>query len=213
MTWLLTLLLWATPLPAQEVDTQTVVRGVQERYDSTADFTAAVEQEIVLASAGKTLSAKGKVAFKRPGKMLWTLRGREEQVIVADGSTLWFYEPEEKQVLRAPFQSAFRSTTPISFLTGVGRITENFEPSFQRSEDGRLDLILLPREKNGELGRLRLSVDEKTYDILGAEIVDALGNVTRIRFSDLRRNVGLTDDLFRFEIPVGADVIDAPIGY
>ena len=104
-----------------------VVRRVQERFDATADLSARVDQELVVASAGKTLRAKGTVAFKRPGKMRWHLSDGGTQVIVADGTTLWFYQPDEQQVLTAPFRAAFRSSTPISFLTGVGRLGDDFE--------------------------------------------------------------------------------------
>src|ERR1041385_3220262 len=108
-----------------------VVQRVQQRYDTTKDFTANVRQEMQLAKAEKTLTATGSVAFKRGGLMRWTLENHDRQVIVADGKTLWFYEPDEQQVLKAPFQVAFRSTTPISFLTGVGRIAEDFKATVE----------------------------------------------------------------------------------
>jgi outer membrane lipoprotein carrier protein len=197
---------------ASAVETGEVTRRVQERFDATADLTAAVNQELVVASAGKTLRANGTVAFKRPGKMRWDLIDGSTQIIVADGATLWFYQPEEKQVLKAPFQAAFRSSTPISFLTGVGRLSEDFAVRLDGDGEGVLHLALTPRKGEGELGRLRLTVDAHTYDIVGAEIVDPLGNITRLRFSDLRRNTGLQDAQFRFDVPPGVDVIEAPIG-
>ena len=208
----LLLLTGATPAEKQP-EVADFVRGVQQRYDNTADFTADVEQEIVVASAERTLRAEGTVAFKRPGKMRWVLRNHEEQVIVADGKTLWFYQPDEQQVLKAPFRAAFRSSAPISFLTGVGRITENFEVTLAEEKSGIVYLNLLPRERSGEVGRLRLAVEKATYDIVVAEVFDALGNETRIRFKSLSRNVGLPDEIFRFEVPAGVDVIETPIGY
>jgi outer membrane lipoprotein-sorting protein len=42
---------------------------------------------------------------------------------------------------------------------------------------------------------------------------DPLGNLTKLEFSNLRRNTGLGDALFRFDVPAGVDVIEAPIGY
>jgi outer membrane lipoprotein carrier protein len=189
-----------------------VTRRVQERFDATNDFTAAVNQELVAVSAGKTMHATGTVAFKRPGKMRWALAGGTAQVIIADGTTLWFYQPDERQVLKAPFQAAFRSSTPISFLTGVGRLSEDFDVTLDGEGDGVLQLALRPRRSEGEVGRLRLTVDARSYDIVGAEIVDPIGNITRLRFSDLRRNTGLDDAEFRFEVPPGVDVIEAPIG-
>lgn len=189
-----------------------IVDGVQKRLDDTGDFTARVEQEVVLASANRTLKATGNVAFKRPGRMRWELQDSERQIIVADGKFLWFYQPEDEQVIKSPFSAAFRSSTPVSFLTGVGRIREDFDVTLVREEDGRAELALQPRAAENDLGRLRLTVDTASYDIVQAEVRDALGNVTRLRFSGFERNVGLEDSLFRFEVPRGVDVIEAPIG-
>lgn len=203
---ILLLSLFAVPALAGDV-----VDKVQARYDQTRDFTATVRQELVLASGGKTVTAKGTVAFKKPGRMRWTLTDGVSQVIVADGRTLWFYEPDEQQVLKAPFQRAFRSSTPISFLTGVGRLRDDFDVTVETGDGGALRLRLKPRG-DADLGTLVLSVDPASYDIIGAEVTDPIGNVTKLRFSDLRRNVGLTDDAFRFEVPPGVDVVEAPIG-
>jgi len=189
-----------------------VADKVQGRYDATSDFTAAVRQELSLASGGKTSTATGTVAFKKPGKMRWDLREGASQVIVADGHTLWFYEPDEKQVLKAPFQTAFHSTTPISFLTGVGRLRDDFTVATVERGDGVLRLELSPRKADADLGKLRLNVDPTTYDIVGAEIIDPVGNQTRLFFTDLKRNVGLAESVFQFEIPPGVDVVEAPIG-
>lgn len=205
MSWMVLLALAASPVLADVVD------QVQARYDETHDFTAAVSQDLVMASGGKTLHATGTVAFKKPGRMRWSLTDGVSQVIVADGATLWFYEPDERQVLKAPFQAAFRSSTPISFLTGVGRLRTDFDATVEPPKDGRLLLRLQPRG-DADLGTLVLTVDAATYDIVGAEVTDPIGNVTRLRFSDLRRNVGLTDGAFTFEAPPGVDVVEAPIG-
>lgn len=189
-----------------------VVRKVQDRFDATTDFTAAVRQELVMASAGKTINASGTVTFKRPGRMRWELKNGVDQVIVADGQTLWFYQPDEQQVLKAPFQAAFRSTTPISFLTGVGRIADDFDVTVDGKAGDRIALSLRPRKGEGELGQLKLSVDATSYDIVGAQVTDPVGNITKLEFTDLRRNTGVGDALFRFEVPAGVDVIQAPIG-
>lgn len=208
----LALLLCGAAAGAEESAEQ-IVRRVQERYDSTADFTAHVKQELVLSSAGKTLSATGTVSYKRAGRMRWTLENHEKQIIVADGTTLWFYQPEEKQVLKAPFQMAFRSSVPISFLIGVGKIAEDFDVAVASSDDTRIRLDMTPRQGGTEVGRMQLTVDRAAYDVVGAEVKDPMGNVTRLEFSDLRRNVGLEDSVFHFDVPAGVDVVEAPFAY
>jgi outer membrane lipoprotein carrier protein len=199
-----------------------IVRRVQTRYDATRDFTADVKQEMLIASLGKTTTATGTVAFKKPGKMRWELTQGDPQVIVADGTTLWLYQPKEQQVLKAPFDAAFRSTTPISFLTGVGRIAEDFQVSIEGDgagggqpaatgpADTLVHLLLVPRRDAASVGRLRLTVTRDSGDIRGAEIQDPLGNISRLSFDHVRRNVGLADDQFVFHVPPGVDVITAP---
>lgn len=210
VVWIAACLL-AAAVPAQASEDDAVVDQVQARYDATRDFTARVRQELIPASGGKPVVASGTVTFQKPGRMRWTLTEGVSQVIVADGTTLWFYEPDAGQVLKAPFQAAFRSTTPISFLTGVGRLRDDFTVRVERAADAPLRLVLTPR-RDGELGTLILTADPATYDIVGAEITDPVGNVTRLRFSDLVRNGGVDEATFRFEVPPGVDVVDAPIG-
>ena len=195
------------------VEVQKIVQKVQERYDSTRDFTAKVTQEMTIASLGKTTAAQGTVAFKKPGKMRWELDHDAPQVIVADGSTLWLYQPKEHQVIKAPFDDAFRSTTPISFLTGVGNIAQDIDMSLEgaSANGGLVYLMLVPRRDSATLGKLRLTVASDSGEIRGAEIFDPLGNVSRLRFSDIRRNQNLPDKDFVFEVPPGVDVITPPI--
>lgn len=195
-------------------EVQDIVRRVQARYDKTTDFTADVTQEMTVASLNKTITTHGTVAFKKPGRMRWEFIEDDPQIIVADGTTLWFYKPNETQVFKAPFNAAFRSATPISFLTGVGRISEDFDAQLDGSSpDGEfLYLMLVPKRDAADVGRVRLTITRENADIRGAEVFDPMGNVSRLKLKDVRRNVGLSDAKFRFEIPEGVDVIDAPIG-
>lgn len=198
---------------AHALDAAALVRKVQQRYDTTNDFTAAVTQEMTIASLGKTTTASGTVAFKKPGKMRWEFDHDTPQIVVADGTTLWLYQPKERQVIKTPFREAFRSTTPISFLTGVGRLAQDFEASIAgTSDDGKLvSLTLVPRRDSAAIGTLRLTVARETGEIRGAEITDPLGNVSRLRFTDIRRNRNLPDDRFVFRIPPGVDVVTSPL--
>lgn len=206
------LLLAAATAAAAQPDGGEIARRVQERYDATEDFVADVTQEMMVASLGKTMVSEGTVAFKKPGRMRWEFDSEEKQVIVADGETLWFYRPAEQQVFKAAFDRAFRSTTPISFLTGVGRIGDDFEATLDgETEGGEFWILkLVPKTADPDVGQLRLFVSRDDADIRGAEVRDPLGNVSTLRFRNLRRNVGLKDDRFVFEIPPDVDIITAP---
>lgn len=189
----------------------TIVDKLQARYDTTAAFRAEFRQETLVKAVNDVQEARGIVAFKKPGRMRWDFRTPVEQLIVADGSTLWIYQPADQQALRAPFKAAFVSTTPVSFLLGVGRISENFraEPDPRGCTTERLTVRLVPKE-GGDVGSLGITVDAATYDIVEAAVTDPLGNVTNLGFSALERNVDIPESEFAFTPPKGVDVVDAP---
>jgi outer membrane lipoprotein carrier protein len=131
------------------------------------------------------------------------------QTLVSDGKFFWFYQPAEKQVLKTAFQQAFSSTTPASFLLGVGRLDQDFNISLTGETADGYQLRLTPKKDPEAIGLLDLVVSAKTFDILQATVTDPLGNVTRLHFSNIDRKASLDDTLFHFTAPPGVDVIEA----
>ena len=68
-------------------------------------------------------------------------------------------------------------------------------------------LKLLPREPTQELAYIILSVAKQNYQIDQVVSHNAYGDETRIGFSDFSFDIDPADDLFRFTIPAGADVV------
>jgi len=188
-----------------------IVRQLQARYDQTRAFRAGFVQETLVLALGERDQQRGTVAFQKPGRMHWTFTAPTRQEIISDGATLWIYQPAERQVLKAAFEAAFVSTTPVSFLAGVGRINDDFRvASGARACTAERAYVLLVPKNGQNLGSLELTVDRSAWDILGATVTDPLGNVTTVTFEDLERNVEIPVEAFTFEVPDGVDVIHAP---
>ncbi len=186
---------------------ETVVARLQARYDETDGFRADFVQEVTSATLGQTLRSRGQVFFKKPGRMRWEFT-EPQQLLIADGSALWLYQPSERQVVKTPFQHAFNSQTPISFLTGVGRLEEDFSVLPQGETSSVYQLRLTPKQAAEAIGLLDIEVSKETFDILQALITDPLGNTTRVSFTNIERETALGDDLFRFELPPGTDLVE-----
>jgi outer membrane lipoprotein-sorting protein len=99
----------------------------------------------------------------------------------------------------------------VSFLLGVGRITDEFRPEADRRGCTADRLYVRLASKKGEdIGALAFGVDRNTYDIVEAAVTDPLGNVTTLTFSAVERNVDVTDATFEFTVPAGVDVVTPP---
>jgi len=200
-----------TKAPSETAASATIVARLQARYDETEGFRADFVQEVTSATLGQTLTSRGQVFFKKPGRMRWEFTD-PRQLVVADGSALWLYQPSERQVIKTPFQYAFSSQTPISFLTGVGRLEEDFSVLLQGETRSVHRLRLTPKQAAEAVGLLDIEVSKATFDILQAVVTDPLGNTTRVSFTNIDRETALGDTLFRFELPPGIDLVEPLLG-
>lgn len=204
------LLLVLAFVPAHAADALGVaLKRLQERYESTktlrTDFTQTVESPTL----SSPIASHGTVAFEKPNRMRWEYAAPDAQTVVGDGETLWIYQPDQKQVIKATLGEAFQATTPVTFLAGLGRVQRDFEATLVREEKERWVLKLVPRKDAG-IGTLLLTVRKSDASVEEARITDPLNTVTDIKFANERRNVTIEPDLFKFTPPPGVDVVRPP---
>jgi outer membrane lipoprotein carrier protein len=198
--------LWS--FAAESNSAESIVDRLQKNYDATVDFIADFRQETEVKTLNRTLKAAGKVSFKRPGKMLWRYDEPKGQFVLADGKHLYFYQPEQNQVIKSPLKNAFRGDIPLSFLLGLGNLKKEFNATLKSTEENNYVLRLEPKGETGGFSEILLAVNKVSFDILWVSIRDAAANLTTIRFSGMRKGVALNDSLFQVQIPSGADVVE-----
>jgi outer membrane lipoprotein carrier protein len=189
---------------------QEVMSEIQSRYEKTNDFEADFIQEYISKVMRQPNRGEGKVYFKKKGMMRWDYTV-PNQKFVSDGHTLWYYQPEEKQVLVTDVLSVLKEKTPLAFLAGEGNLSRDFNllnlnESVSQKEDNYV-IELAPKEPIATLSKLTLTVDKKTYIVLQADVFDGFGNLTRTRFINTKTNVGVSNSFFQFAIPPGTEVI------
>lgn len=185
-----------------------VVEALQKSYDSTTDFVADFRQETEVKTLNRTMKAFGKLSFKRPGKMFWRYDEPKNQFVLTDGKHLYFYQPEQNQVIKSPLKNAFRGDIPLSFLLGLGNLKKDFTATLKASDDNQNVLRLEPKGEAGGYSEILLGVSKASSDILWVSVRDAAGNLTTLRFSAMRKGVGIQDSLFQVKIPEGADIVE-----
>lgn len=185
-----------------------ILDALQRTYDATVDFIADFRQETEVKSLGRSLKALGKLSFKRPGKMLWNYETPKGQFVLADGKHLFFYQPDQNQVIKSPLKNAFRGDIPLSFLLGLGNLKKDFNAMLKSSDDSQNVLRLEPKGEAGGYNEILVGVGKASSDIIWVSVRDAASNLTTLRFSSMRKGVGLKDKLFKAQIPSGADVVE-----
>jgi outer membrane lipoprotein carrier protein len=190
-----------------------VAERIQKFYEATQDFQAAFQQEYFSKVLGRKKSSSGFVYIKKPGKMRWDYKQPRPKHFVADGKALYIYDPELEQVMVDRAFSGSDLTTAVTFLWGQGRLADEFAIAFYGRGDlggpQHYVLEMLPK-KSARFKKLVMVVEKKTFKVIETVVEDPGGNVNHIFFANISTNVGLKDESFRFEIPEGVDVIEAP---
>jgi outer membrane lipoprotein carrier protein len=184
--------------------------AVQQKYDRVKDFSADFTHSYEGGVLKKKTTERGTVQIKKPGKMRWEYTTPDKKTFVSDGHTMYSYIPADKQVIRSPVPPDDEATTAVLFLAGKGSLTRDFTVSYvDGAPEGTWSLRLDPRQKQRDYDWLVLGVDATTLHIRSLTAADQQGGRSTFQFSNYRDNTGLTDSVFAFKIPKGADVITA----
>ncbi len=198
----LTLALTTAPAPPSEADLRAL--RIEARHRRAGDLVARFTQTYRSGMLGRQIVEKGTVSVKPPGRMRWEYRDPEQKTFVADGSTFYFYVPADRQVIVR--KQAGERGLPALLLSGRSNVLREFAVTAEPDSGERARLKLVPRQADPEVQAVFLESDGQDR-IRAIEVVDTQGGRSRFDFDDLRENVGLKDDLFRFKVPSGVEVV------
>ncbi|MGA7801887.1 MAG: outer membrane lipoprotein chaperone LolA [Gammaproteobacteria bacterium] len=176
-------------------------------FDGLKTLQADFDQQVLGQHGGVLQQAVGQLWISRPDRFRWDYTKPYRQVIVADGTNLWTYDDDLQQATVKPLSEALVGT-PATLLSGEAPPEKLFKVSDAGSRDGDQWVELVPRSRNSHYQSIRLGFNARTLDRM--EMVDAFGQTTLFRFSNVQRNIRVSASRFHFKPPAGADVIGTP---
>ena len=226
----LLLTFFALPLSAAAAPAtlKEVVSALEKGYAGLQDVQADFSQKTTISAVNREQKGSGEVLLKRPASATAMFRfnySKPKQQIISNGKQVWFYTPENKQVMVNSVAAMFAggNSIALSYLTGLGHVSRDFDVAFaadHQDKNGNYQLELTPKKPSPVLARLQLTVSSAAVDqvqasgevknifpIVSSVVHDAGGNRTRIDYSRARVNKGLDSGTFNFKIPKGVEVI------
>ena len=150
-------------------------------------------------------SSSGTLALSAPRLFRWEYVKPYPQLIVADGKTVWVYDPDLKQVTRRP-QGAAEGNSPLAALVDPARLDRDYVVAEAGSKDGLEWLTLTPRNKDdASFESARLGFDQGGLGRMS--VTDLLGQRTEIVFAKWQRNPAFASGTFTYVPPKGVDVV------
>ena len=151
-------------------------------------------------------SSNGKVALSAPRLFRWEYVRPYPQLIVADGKTVWVFDPDLQQVTKRP-QGVEEQNSPLSVLIDPGKLDAQFVVKEDGAANGLDWLLLTPRGNGAEASFRSARLGFAATGLVKMQVVDTLGQRTEISFSGWKRNPAFAGGTFRYAPPKGVDVI------
>jgi outer membrane lipoprotein carrier protein len=159
----------------------------------------------VTAPSKKVTQSTGDFVFARPGKFRWTYQKPYNQVLVADGKTLTVYDADLNQATVRKLGDAL-GATPAAILFGDNRLENNFDLKELPPSDGLDWVEATPKSHDTTFSSIDIGF--RSGQLAAMKIADALGQTTRLEFSDVVSNGAVAADTFHFVPPKGADILN-----
>jgi outer membrane lipoprotein carrier protein len=161
------------------------------------------QTQVMKSKTGKTSS--GTFVFARPGKFVWTYQKPYEQLLQADGDTLYLYDKDLNQVTTRKLGGALGSS-PAAILFGSNDLEKNFTLAEAGTHDGLEWLNATPKSKDTTFEQIGIGLKDGIPQAM--ELKDNFGQTVLLKFTSFQRNPALGAQTFKFDVPKGAEVVN-----
>lgn len=175
------------------------------------DTMQAVFTQKVIDETGMTLeTSSGVFSLSRPGKFRWNYKSNDTDIpqgqqIIADGQSIFMYDPDLEQVTQRSLQDALGQVPSLLLVQSGANIDKHFMITDFGLTDGLSWVALKPKDENA--GYQQLMIGFASGKLSAINLLDGLGNETRLSLLQVKTNIALNKGLFNFVPPEGVDVL------
>ena len=183
-----------------------------------AQFSQIVTGPSKVDQAPRRKTSSGTFEFQRPQQFRFTYQKPFVQAMVSDGQWLWLFDADLNQVTMRK-QNQLLGQTPGAFISSSGdlkALQAEFNLKAEPDSEGLQWVRATPKQSDGAVQVIRVGLK---LGVAGAstaanvpvltvlEIVDGLGQTSRLNFQNFEANVKLPPETFQFKAPAGVQVI------
>ena len=158
--------------------------------------------QVVSSDEGKVLNeSTGEMTILRPGKFHWQIETPEEELIVSDGETIWYYSPFIEQVTLINFADAINDT-PFALIAGAS--DEQWQHYIVKQQGNQFTVT-----NSQEVQHTTFIFDfDNNNNISKFVVIEEQGQRSVFELTHKNNTSSVDESLFNFEIPAGVEVDD-----
>lgn len=201
------LLPWVCLALSATPDVPALLSGIEKRYNGARTLEVHFTQTYDAPRRGPQTET-GELFLRRPGRMRWQYAEPAGKLFISDGKTVWLYTPDNNRVERSKFKESEDMRAPLAFLLGRLDFNRDFKRFVAHPEGPDTWIAAEPRSDKAPFTKVEFVVTP-AYEIRRVIVTADGGSKMDFRFDGEKRNPPLSDKLFAFQPPKGAEVVEA----
>jgi len=173
-----------------------VLEAMSKKYKAISSFEANLTSSLVNESAGVKDEFKGKITVKGDKYRLEL----PEQQVYNNGTTIWTYLPEQKEVNVDNFD-------PKSDDLNPSKIFEMYKKGFKyiligdKTDEGTLcdEIDLVPEKKDAQYFKIKMLISKRDKSVTSWTMFDRGGNRYKYVITKFTPNIKVEDSFFNFD--------------
>ncbi len=194
-----------TAMPASGLES--LENFVKSTKSGKSEFQQTVTSPARAGEAPRVKNSSGSFEFQRPGKFKFHYKKPFEQLILADGTSLWIYDADLNQASQRKQSAAFANTPAalIASATDLSALRNEFTLENAPEKDGLVWVSAKPKSADSTLQTVRIGF--RGDSLAQLDITDSFGQRSLINFTSMQLNPSLPSSSFQFSLPKGAELL------
>ena len=145
----------------------------------------------------------GEIFIRKPNQLLWSMESPSERIVLISENTITYFDADLDQVVISDYLEEDQVSWVNLFLDR-SLIESSYNFNQKKLNNGETHIGF--DDMNGDYKSVTLIF--KSDFLKGINLLDNTANSIRIEFTKFEINQTLSDDLFNYQFPSSADIID-----
>jgi outer membrane lipoprotein carrier protein len=179
---------------------QSVKEELQGQLAQLKPFSADFTQTVTSAEGDNLSTAKGSMQLQRPNQFRWETTSPDEQLIVSNGKSLWFYNPFVEQVSIYSLKDAI-ANTPFMLIAGT---EQSAWKDYRVTKTSGVYTVITPNDP----AATKFTLQFKQGEISQFSVQEQQGQNSQFVLTNHKTMNKMDPALFNFIIPEDTDIDD-----
>jgi outer membrane lipoprotein carrier protein len=186
---------------------ESLLKGVETRYNKSKTLQVLFQEQYTPPGRPRRTES-GTLQLRKQGKMRWDYDQPKGKLFIGDGKYLWLYTPSENRAERMKMQVSDDMRAPLAFLLGKLDFDKEFRNLTATPEGPDQRITAEPKSDKLPYSNVEFVV-APDHRIKMVKVVGYDHSILEFQFDQEKVDPPLDDKLFKFELPKGAQLVEA----